>query len=236
MKRLILITLILIVLTGGLRQRHQTSLEFHEIKPFEVLKQPDHITCGPTSVTMVLKQYGKNVKIEEVRKATKTDWITVNGNKIGTTSPDFIVEAMKGFGVSATRRIGTLDELRYYVSCNRPPIIITRTGKYLLHYVVVIGFNKDNFILADPCGERYEIKNEVLLSAWSFTTDMLGNPVSSSCPLCFGSGNVLGIQFNPITFCELCNGTGRMMDWVVLGLIWADVYPNTMIVPDGVIK
>lgn len=211
---------------------HKITLESHEITPFEVIAQPDRITCGPTSVTMVLRRYGKNVTLDEVRKHTKTDWITIKGQKVGLTSPDFIVIAMKEFGVPVTLKSNcNLGDIRYFVSNNRPPIIIVRTAKYLSHYVVVIGYNKNSFILADPCGERWEIKNEVLNSCWGFMTDTNGEAVSGSCPLCFGTGNILGVNLSPLTFCELCNGTGKMIDLTALIHIWADVYPNTMIIP-----
>lgn len=232
MKKLFFVITTIVVCLTTFRYQPKTDVESYEIQPFSIITQPDSISCGPVSATMVLQKYGKNVTLEEVRKITKTDWITIRGQKIGTTLPDFLMKSMNNFGVQVTKKSNcTLNDLKYYISQNRPPIIIVRTKKFTSHYVVVIGYNKDNFILANPNGEKEEIKNDILYSAWSFTTDKEGNPVIGTCPLCFGTGNILGINLNPLTFCELCNGTGKMLDITALVHIWADVYPNTMIIP-----
>jgi hypothetical protein len=52
--------------------------ESYEIQGIDFLIQPDEITCGPTSATMLLNRYGKHVTVHDVEGKTKTQWFVHN--------------------------------------------------------------------------------------------------------------------------------------------------------------
>ena len=150
------------------------------IQNFEYLVQPNDITCGPTSVTMLLRRYGIKVSIDEVEAKTKTQWFWYDGQAVGMTSPEYIPIALKFFGVRATLKRGYLDRLKYYVAQDKPCVVLLRSGDYLWHYVVVIGYDKQSVFVADPgSGQCEQINNQAFEGAWGFTTDMRGEPVKS---------------------------------------------------------
>ena len=96
------IFLCLIAYLNYIPSYHPPSFQIHA---FPLLKQPDHITCGPTSATMLLNYYGCDLTIDEVKKRTKTQWIAYKGESIGMTSPDLILHALNHFNISAKRTI-----------------------------------------------------------------------------------------------------------------------------------
>jgi hypothetical protein len=202
-----------------------------EIEWFEFIEQPDGITCGPTSALMLLKKYGKDVTLDDVKSQTKTEWIQYGDEPIGMTSPEYIPVALGHFGLSSKNLRGDLNRLKYFVSKKRPVIVLLRSGKQTWHYVVVIGYTEDTIITADPGpGKRKEIKNEYFLGAWSFTHDMYGRNTQDDCSICGGTGRWLS-NFGPFDHCEICSGTGKSVDYLVELLRLAEVYPRTMIVP-----
>ena len=207
--------------------------ETHQIEFTTLVTQPDGITCGPTSVTMVLKRYGKDVELDAVKSKTKTEWFKYGRQPVGMTSPDMIPVAMKEFGVPARLRYGTVDQLKYFVSTNRPVIVLVRSGQTTWHYVVVVGYTKDDLTTADPgSGQIEKISLKNFLGAWDFTTDMHGNSTFAECRFCKGSGKVTNIEAGPLTTCPLCEGKGTSPD-VLVGLLQvAEVHPKTMIVPE----
>lgn len=205
----------------------------HEIDGFDYFEQPDGITCGPTSVLMLLHRYGKNVTLDEVKSQTKTQWFKYNDDPIGMTSPDCIVPAMNHFGVGSRLLRGDLDRLKYFVSKNRPAIVLLRSGQQTWHYVVVIGYTENKIIVADPGpGARKEMSVENFLGAWDFTHDMYGESTQTKCNTCGGTGRwVQSINLGPFSYCEICSGTGKSPDMLIELLRMAEVNTRTMIVP-----
>ena len=210
----------------------ETFPESHEITGFPLIEQPDQITCGPTSATMVLQCYGVWVSVDEVKNKTKTQWFKHNGKPIGMTSPEYLPVAMTHFSVKSKMTRGDLNRLKYFVSQNKPVIVLLRSGKQYWHYVVVIGYDKSNVIIADPgWGKRRVLPEEHFLGSWNFTTDMQGNPTASVCPSCKGDGRWTDSQWGPLSICPTCDGSGNIPD-VLSGLLkTAEVHPHTMIVP-----
>lgn len=206
--------------------------ETHQIEFTTLVSQPDGITCGPTSTTMVLKRYGKDVKLDDVKAKTKTEWFKYGRQPIGMTSPDMISVAMREFGVPAKMRHGTIKELKYFVSTNRPVIVLVRSGQTTWHYIVIVGYTKDDLTTADPgSGQIEKISLKNFQGAWDFTTDMHGNSTVATCRFCKGSGKVTNIDAGPLTTCPLCEGKGTSPDVLSSLLQVAEVYPKTMIVP-----
>ncbi|CAE7860245.1 PYRB [Symbiodinium microadriaticum] len=207
-----------------------THPESHQIEFKTLLEQPDGITCGPTSATMVLKRYGKDVKLSDVKSKTKTEWFKYGRQPIGMTSPDMIPVAMKNLGVPAKMRRGTIKELKYFVSTNRPVIVLVRSGKTTWHYIVVVGYTKKDFTVADPGdGKISKMKLEHLKGSWEFTTDMSGNSTIPRCGFCKGSGEVADMNAGPLTKCPMCEGKGVSPDIMSSLLKVAEVHPKTMI-------
>lgn len=162
----------------------QVPLDFapsHEIQGFPLLEQPDGITCGPTSATMVLQYYRKQVDLDDVRKATKTDWFVYKGSRIGMTVPEYLASGLQQLGVSAKKRVGNLNNIKSLVSQDRPVIVLVRSDRTRWHYVVVIGYNDHEIIIADPgWGRRRVLPTNQFLGAWAFETDMDGTAMGKA--------------------------------------------------------
>lgn len=145
------------------------------IQNFPLLKQPDNITCGPTSTAMLLNYYGCNATIDEVKKKTKTQWISYKGESIGMTAPDLVLYALNHFNIPSKIYRTSVDKIKYFVSQNRPPILLVRSGLKTWHYVVVVGYDQQDFLLADPAiGNIRKISLKDLEDAWSFKGDLRG--------------------------------------------------------------
>jgi len=234
MKKILLVTLIITTVAAfiwGINWQYSHP-ESYEVGGFQYIEQPDGITCGPTSVTMLLKRYGKEVTLDEVKKQTKTEWLEYHGEPIGMTSPEYLPIALKHFGIDAKMLRGDLERLKYFVSQDRPPIVLLRSGDTTWHYVVVIGYTSDTIITADPAsGSREVMKVEHFQGAWDFKTTMSGRSVVQKCERCGGTGRWLDFDLGPLSRCEFCDGTGISPDTLVMLLKTAEVHPRTMIVP-----
>lgn len=197
-----------------------------------LLKQPDSITCGPASTTMVLNRYGIDVELDEVKIKTKTEWFQYGRNPIGMTTPDFICSAMDSFGIPVKSKRGSIDELKYFISSGRPVIVLIRSGQTTWHYVVVVGYTKDAIVIANPSsGEIEMMKIENFMGSWNFTSNMKGVSIVPKCEFCKGDGKITDINVGPLTTCPLCEGRGILPDVLVSFLKLVEIYPKTMIVP-----
>lgn len=146
-----------------------------------LIAQPDHITCGPTSATMVLQNYSKNITLNQVKAISKTVWFQYKNEDVGMTTPDFLTMAMEKFGVPSKMTQGNIHLLKYSVSHNKPCIVLVRSGETTWHYFVVIGYNKTTLKIADPAGGQiYTMPQETFLNCWKWTTDTDGKPCQQS--------------------------------------------------------
>lgn len=140
----------------------------HMIQHFPKARQPDGITCGPTSTAMVLRHYGHEVSVEEIKELTKTHWYGHSGNEVGMTAPDYIPKALNKYGLNARLRNDNLQELKYEISQDRPVIVLVRSGKKTWHYMVAIGYSETGMVFSDPAGGYYyTVKLENFLLAWN---------------------------------------------------------------------
>jgi uncharacterized membrane protein YeaQ/YmgE (transglycosylase-associated protein family) len=176
----LLITVVLTtiaIFVWGINFPYKHDVTF-EISGVELIKQPDQITCGPTSALMLLKIYGKDATLKNVSSKMYTEWIKYD-KPIGMTSPDSIPPALAYFGIESRLLSGTLDRLRYFVCKKRPVLVLVRSGETTWHWVMVVGYDEKNIIVADPGrGQRILIKNETFETSWNFTTDFFGNSTS----------------------------------------------------------
>jgi len=94
------------------------------------------------------------------------------------TAPDYIPVILKEYGVSAKLRYGRLGKVKHYVSQDRPVIVLLRSGYQTWHYVVVIGYDAEKIIVADPgYGQIEEMPNDHFFMAWDFSGDMDGEKI-----------------------------------------------------------
>jgi hypothetical protein len=125
-----------------------------------------------------LNWYGNAATVEEVKNACKTKWFRFQGNDVGMTSPDSIPFAMWRWGISGRMGVGDLRLLKYYVSRGRPPIVLLRSSEQTWHYVVVIGYDEQNVVIANPgSGNKETLSNANFQGAWDFTSDMEGQKI-----------------------------------------------------------
>ena len=198
-------------------RNHFPHKEENLLSDFPVLKQPDGISCGPTSAAMALNYLGREATIEGLKSKAKTTWYKSGDTEIGMTAPDVLAKAIPG-----KLKTGSLDEIKYHIDQNKPVIVLLRSGQTTWHYVVVIGYTEDNITMADPAGYIHSKENDMFLSAWNFSTDMSGNEVAESCPMCGGDGEI------GIAACEVCN-EGRV-DLILMAFILTEIKPYTMII------
>lgn len=201
------------------------------IHNFPLHKQPDKITCGPTSLKMLLEYYGKEHSVDEIKKKTKTELFVYQGEKIGGTAPDQMKQALSHFDVPGELVHADIHKLKKHVSEGRPCIALVRTGKMMWHWLVVIGYEEGKIYTADPSSGKKKVrKTSIFQKAWKFTHDLRGRDMSSKCPVCKGTGN-LAEWLGPFGTCEICGGDGKTIDifWTFVEL--GEAKGCTLIVP-----
>lgn len=98
--------------------------------------------CGPASLKMILSTYGINKSENYLAKLTKA-------NRKKGCSENNIIKAAKKLGFKAVKQKSSIKRLRKLVK--RFSIIVGWTSpEEGGHYSVVVGFEKDKIILADP--------------------------------------------------------------------------------------
>lgn len=163
--------------------------------------QPDSISCGPTCVCMVLSTYNRAVTVEEIKLKTKTVWLQFSQYNIGMTSPDYILVAFHYYRVPVRLQQGNISALKFQIYQNRPCIVLVRSGEFSWHYLVVIGYDLEHIIVANPSdGEIHYFSNEIFLNCWNWTGTTRGNKAMSGYPVTLL--NMLEIYPNTMIFPE----------------------------------
>jgi ABC-type bacteriocin/lantibiotic exporter with double-glycine peptidase domain len=180
----LLITIIIlnqILISSVYHNKKYAVPENYTIQSFPTITQPDDISCGPTGCVMVARYFGKNLSIQEAKKIGKTTWFKYKGKEIGMTSPDNIPIILGKIGIFVDIEKGNLNKLQYYVSHNKPILVLVRTSSRFWHYVVVIGYDKNKVCFSDPGnGEICCLPNKVFLGAWNFSGDLQGNKIPTN--------------------------------------------------------
>jgi len=140
-----------------------------------LIQQPDDITCGPTSVSMLMYYYNLDVSVNDVKKITKTVWYNWSGHDIGMTSPNFIVSALKFYGFNSKMKYGKIIDLKHTISNGKPCIVLVRSGEWNWHYVLACGYDTEYIFFANPStGEIQGLSTNEFNAAWSWNADLHG--------------------------------------------------------------
>ncbi|MFH1358509.1 MAG: C39 family peptidase [archaeon] len=100
--------------------------------------------CGPASLKMVLSAYGINKSENYLAKITKCS------RTKGCDEPD-IAKAAREFGLKGyVKENSSIKEVKGLVNKRIPVIVDWFSPEQAGHYSVVVGFEKDKIILADP--------------------------------------------------------------------------------------
>lgn len=141
----------------------------------DLIVQPDDITCGPTSVAMILRFHGIDAKVEDIKKITKTVWYTSNGRDFGMTAPSLVRDSFSSYGLSAVLKKGDIRHLKKVVSSGVPVITLMRSGEWNWHYVVVTGYGNGYIYFANPSnGEIEGLGEKEFYSSWNWKSDIRG--------------------------------------------------------------
>ncbi len=100
--------------------------------------------CGPASLKMVLSSYGINKSEKYLAKLTKT-------SRTKGCYEKNIVEASEKLGLKGyVKQNSSIKEIEQLVKKKIPVIVNWFSPEEGSHYSVIVGFEKDKIILADP--------------------------------------------------------------------------------------
>lgn len=125
------------------------------------IKQKKSYWCGPTSLKMVLKYYGLEVKDSVLAKQAKVSPET------GVTA-EALLETAKTYGLTGfIKNQAELSDLEHYVLDKKIPIIVDWFHISDGHYSVVTDINSKHIYLADPfTGNLISIKRNRFYRIW----------------------------------------------------------------------
>lgn len=126
------------------------------------VKQKDNF-CGPASLSSVLNFYGIHVSQEAIGE------VVYNPRLKGALITD-LENYVKSLGLKAEAKQGKLEDLKAFIDKGIPPIILVDLGRFVAsvpHYMVVIGYEGDNFFLHTGYEKAKSIRAKQLDSIWS---------------------------------------------------------------------
>ena len=130
---------------------------------FIIMKQFDK-NCGPNSTQMVLYYYRNHKRLKHI-------WALgdIHTLELGTW-PHELRQVLNEAGIPAHwYSEEALDDVRYYIRNNRPPILLLRLSNTTYHWVVAVGYDTryNEILIADPNGRFKWWRAEDLLDSWS---------------------------------------------------------------------
>lgn len=126
------------------------------------VKQQDHF-CGPASLSAVLNFYNLNLSQETIAKS-------VYHPKLKGALITDLEKYARSMGFRAQTRQGSLYELKSLIDRGIPPIILVELGRFSVsnpHYMVVVGYEEEAFIIHTGYEERKRIQATELDRIWS---------------------------------------------------------------------
>ncbi|KZX17429.1 cysteine peptidase family C39 domain-containing protein [Methanobrevibacter filiformis] len=148
-------------------KKYFDSYYMRELK-MNFLRQPDGVTCGPTSLKISFSYYKLDYSIKTLRKLCKT-------NRDGTTPGNLTAAANKANKkfVLIEEDYENFNQIIKHIDNKHPLIIQLQTTKKLGysgsygHYIVVAGYNKltKQLKIADPLGSVRWVKLSIVTEA-----------------------------------------------------------------------
>lgn len=127
--------------------------------------QHDQSDCGVACLLSIIRYYGGNYSLEDLRKLSGTD-------KQGTTLLG-LFQAANQIGFKAE---GCEADISSLIAHNHPVILHIIKNKNLNHYVVCYGFDNEKFIIGDPANDIVYYTTEELEQVWESKTCLTLSP------------------------------------------------------------
>jgi ABC-type bacteriocin/lantibiotic exporters, contain an N-terminal double-glycine peptidase domain len=127
--------------------------------PFE--KQKSEF-CGPASLSSVIRYYGQDISQEEIAKSV---YLRNLKGALITDLENFAKE--KGFKTILKK--SEIDEIKKFIDERKPVIALLDYGYLFVtkpHYVVIIGYNNNGFIINDGYEKKKNISYGEFLGKW----------------------------------------------------------------------
>ncbi|MCS7171244.1 MAG: cysteine peptidase family C39 domain-containing protein [Aquificaceae bacterium] len=119
--------------------------------------------CGPASLSSVFGFYRIHIPQETIAKS-------VYHPKLKGALITDLENYARSLGLRAETRKGSLHDIKNFLDKGIPPIILVEMGKFGLsrpHYMVVVGYKEDSFILHTGYEEAKRLSAEELNRLWS---------------------------------------------------------------------
>ena len=123
--------------------------------------QKKNYTCGPASLKMVFDFFGMKFKEEDIARKAKTD-------KTGTKHDSLINVARKNGFYCYVHENGSINQIGHFIDIDLPVIVdYTEPSDGEGHYAVIIGYDKNKFILNDPWnGKKFHLSFNEFKKRW----------------------------------------------------------------------
>ena len=110
-------------------------------KQYKKIFTPQHgdYSCGLACLTMIVRQYGGNIRQEELRN--------ISGTTIQGTTLLGLYQAAKKLNLTPNAYEADIDSLK---TLTTPTILHVVKNKHQEHYIVCFGFENDTFVIGDP--------------------------------------------------------------------------------------
>ena len=124
--------------------------------------QHDEKDCGAACLSMIASHYGLYYNISKYREITKTDR---NGTNLYG-----IVDGASKIGLNAKSLSGKIKDLLNDISANEisfPFVAHMLTEDGMQHFIVVVKFKKEKFLIYDPAKGKYKLDIEKFTQKWT---------------------------------------------------------------------
>jgi len=125
---------------------------------YKTIKQNDLKDCGPACIATVLKRYGSEVSLSQIREKSGTGKEGTNLLGLKTTLEEFEFETKS---IKAGMEVFDIPELPY------PAIAHVIIDEMLLHYVVIQKVTKNYFIISDPGKGTMKMSRQKFEQIWT---------------------------------------------------------------------
>jgi hypothetical protein len=154
--------------------------------------QTDDWSCGPNSLTRVLRYYGFNVLYRDVRNATQSDSL-VSEFHLGTT-PATLRDLMSRWVPATLEQETSLERVLQVLATGKPVIALIQSGTLVgsvpnLHWIALRGFDlgRQEIYYTDTDGGNYTFSFADFQAAWNWSAPWYTWPVTAAAGLKAGT-------------------------------------------------